>query len=167
MAMHQRQIDTFGGNQSGKRGRRQRGVAAVEFAIILPLLLTLMAFPIFFSRVLVHYSVAQKAARDAAMYFATIPLIEMKDNSRALSAKDMAEEIVAAEIAELRPGIGERVTVDVLCDGGPCGSRRPEEISVELRMRMFDDYFYYLTWPIISSEGIEITSKFTMKYLGK
>jgi Flp pilus assembly protein TadG len=51
---------------SGQSSTRQRGVAAVEFAILVPLLLILLTAPLYIGRVLWHYTVIHKAAHDAA-----------------------------------------------------------------------------------------------------
>src|SRR3954467_9708660 len=69
--------------------RKERGVAAVEFAILLPILIALLSLPVFFARVCMHYSVAQKAAQNSAMYIATIPYVEMYTQSRAIAASDI------------------------------------------------------------------------------
>jgi hypothetical protein len=147
--------------------RQQRGLAFVEFAIVLPVIIMLITFPIFFCRVFAHYSVIQKAAHDAAVYFATVPLADMKDFNRADAARDAAEAIIAEEVAELRPGAGSGANFVVLCDGGPCGSGKPEQISVQIRMRMYDDYFYFLTWPVVGDDGVLVSAAVTLAYLGQ
>jgi Flp pilus assembly protein TadG len=50
----------------GKQG--QRGVAIVEFALILPLLLTLIIFVAEFGRAIMYYNTLTKSVRDAARY---------------------------------------------------------------------------------------------------
>lgn len=86
--------------------RRQKGVAAVEFAVILPVLVTLLFVPVFFARVFMHYSVAEKAAHSAALYLSSIPRMEMGDQDKALDAVDIASQIVDITIDELNPGAG-------------------------------------------------------------
>lgn len=53
------------------RLRRQRGVALVEFALVLPLLLLLVFGITEFSRALFEYDTLAKATRDAARYLTT------------------------------------------------------------------------------------------------
>ena len=47
---------------------RQSGVAAIEFALVLPLLLMLMFLATEFGRALYHYNVIVKSTRDAVRY---------------------------------------------------------------------------------------------------
>ncbi len=145
---------------------RQRGVAAVEFAIILPLIVALITFPIFFARVFMHYSVAQKAAHDAAIYLSNIPLAEMSDYDRSLDAADVAAAIATEELAELRPGKGKKAVIQVQCDGGPCGTFTPAEITVHVRMRMYDDFFNYWTGNVVGTGGIQLNAQATARYVG-
>lgn len=48
--------------------RRQRGVAIVEFALIVPILLVLMFIVTEFGRAMMQYNTIAKSARDAARY---------------------------------------------------------------------------------------------------
>lgn len=146
--------------------RKQGGVAAVEFAVILPLIIIMLAFPIFFARVFLHYSVAQKAAHDAAIYLANIPLSEMSDYDRSIDAGDVATAIVREELGELRPGKNRKPLIVVLCDGGPCGSFTPAVVSVQVRMRMYDDFFNYYTWEAVGGAGIQLNVMATATYVG-
>ncbi|MES2018719.1 MAG: TadE/TadG family type IV pilus assembly protein [Pseudomonadota bacterium] len=148
------------------RRARQRGVAAVEFAVILPVLLVLLAFPIIFGRAFMHYSVAQKAAHDAARYLSSIPLVEMQDPTRVSEAEAIARQIVADETAELNPGHGFPVNVTVQCDSLACGFGLPAVVTVSVRMRMFDDYFNDLTWMVVGEEGISLRANVSMAYVG-
>ncbi|MDO8311779.1 MAG: TadE/TadG family type IV pilus assembly protein [Sideroxyarcus sp.] len=151
------------------KAQRQRGVAAVEFAIILPLLIGLLAFPFFFGRVSLYYSVAQKAAQNAAAYLATVPKVEMHDNNKSAAARDMAEEIVNATIAELGPGELGGIGFVIECDGGACGvGAVPEDlITVKIRITMYDEYFPYITWVILGDGPLVLDAKATVKYLGQ
>ena len=147
-------------------GSLQRGVAAVEFAVILPLLIILLTFPVFFGRVFMHYSVAQKAAHDAARYLASIPLVEMTSQTRSGAAATIARQIATTELEELNPGSGSNVYVDVLCDGFSCGFATPTVITVSVRMRMFDDFFNDFTWEAVGNNGIPLQAIVSVPYVG-
>ena len=146
--------------------RSQRGVAAVEFAVILPILLVLLAFPIFYARVFMHYTVIQKAAHDAAVYYASIPVAEMNTQNRSFGAEKLAGSIVAAEVSELNPGEGAIPMVQISCDDGPCGEPNPKEVTVHVRVRMVDDFFSAFTWESGGTSGIRLEAKVTVPYLG-
>lgn len=154
---------------SQARTQRQHGVAAIEFAIILPLLLALLAFPLFFGRVFMYYSVAQKAAQNAAMYLATVPKLEMQDNNKSAAATDMAEEIVNATISSLNPGNLGGVGFQIQCDGTVCGvgAIPNDSITVKVRVVMYDEFFPHFTWPILHDGPMVLNAEATVSYLGQ
>lgn len=152
-----------------RKSRRQRGVAAIEMAIILPLLVILLTFPIFFCRAFLYYSVAQKAAHNAAMYLATVPKLEMQDNNKSAAASDMATEIVEATIAELSPGALGGIGVSIQCDNGPCGVGAVPNglITVDLRITMYDEFFPYFTWVVLGDGPLILDASATVRYVGQ
>ncbi len=59
--------------KTGKRLRRQRdGIASVEFAIVLPVLVLMLFGAIEFGRLLVDYQLVNKSARDAIRYLSRV-----------------------------------------------------------------------------------------------
>lgn len=50
---------------SHRRHRRQRGIAALELALVMPVLLTL---PLYFGRLFWYYAALQKGAQNAVRY---------------------------------------------------------------------------------------------------
>lgn len=150
------------------RIQRQRGVAAVEFAVILPVLIILLTFPIFFGRVFMNYSVLQKSAHDAAIYFATIPISEMESVNVSRAAEEVAASIANSGTEEIsaRSGSGGSPVIRVLCDDGPCGTGRPTAITVHIRMRLYDDLFNDFTWIAVGSHGILLESRVVVPYVG-
>ncbi len=146
-------------------GHRQKGIAAVELALMLPVLIMLLAFPIFLCRVYMHYEVAQKAAQSAAIYLATIPRDEMAQEGRALEALSVANQLVEAQVTELRPGTGRSILKNIFCDGSTCGVGVPNEVSVHVNMTMVDD-FYGAFAAKIGSPNILLLSKINLPYLG-
>jgi hypothetical protein len=138
--------------------RKQRGAAAVEAAIVMILLVTLLTFPIFFARIYWHYTVVNKAAQDAARYLSTVSAQEMKSRVLATAAADVAREIVALEIAELYPGTEVAPPV-ILCGTDPCGIRVgivPATVRVQVTVEMKDIFFGVADtgrwgWPLVAN----------------
>lgn len=146
--------------------RHHRGVAAVEFAFILPILIALLTIPIFFGRVLLTYSAMQKAAHDSAIYLSGIPLSEMRELESSEAAAQVAMSIALAELSELQTGGGYPILVDVQCDGGGCGRGVPTEVRVVVRAWMFDQFFNDFTWQIVGPNGIRLQAEITIPYIG-
>jgi hypothetical protein len=144
---------------------RERGSVAVELGLLLPVLLIFLALPIFYSRCLWHYTVAQKAAQDAARYLASVPKSEMTSSTLAQAAGDRAIEIANREIAELAPG-SDIVGPKAYCNSRDCGfllpvGTLPTTVTVELGFSMADPWFNIDIW-----DEISITATVTMNYVG-
>lgn len=147
---------------------RQRGIAAVELAIILPILVALLAVPFYFGRVFWHYTVAEKAAHDAALYLSSVPLTEMKSQTRIASVVNVAQQIYDLEMAELNPG--EFAPVPTFqCGTMSCaGITVPDTVRVTVQMRVFDDFLSSFTTDYKDEEGgIALTVDVTLPYVGK
>ena len=146
--------------------KRQAGIAAIELALLLPAMVALIAFPLFFGRVFMFYSVAQKAALNSASFLAKVPVVEMLDASKSLAATAIAQEIVDATIAELQPGSQGIVVTQIQCGDGPCGSEVPTSVTVLVKVRIFDEFFNYFTGPAVGDRGLHLSAKVTMTYVG-
>jgi hypothetical protein len=125
---------------------RERGSVAVELAILLVFVLPpLLAAPLFYGRVLWHYTVAEKAVHDAARFLAAAPPGEMKMaglNGEVL-AVTAARSLAEQEIAELNTG-GYAPTIGISCDGLPfCAPNKPlpQLVTVALTMTIEDPFF--------------------------
>lgn len=144
---------------------RQRGSAAVEAALILPILVIFLTVPIYYARCLWHYTVAQKAAQDATRYLAQVPAAEMRSRKLAQAAAGIALEIAQKEIAELAPGS----TIDppvVHCDNVPCGTtinKVPNTVGVYITFSMYDTIFNISYG---GRYGLVITADANMRYVG-
>lgn len=146
----------------------QRGVAAVELAIILPILVALLAVPFYFGRVCMHYEVAEKAAHDAALYLSSVPVTEMKSQARIGAVLGVAQQIYDLETAELNPG-PYPATPGFSCNAIPCaGLSIPDTVSVSVQMRVVDILFPLFTTNYTDEEGgIVLLAQVTLPYVGK
>ena len=145
---------------------RQRGVAAIEFAAVFPIFLVVLAPLILYARYQWHYTVAQKAAQDAARYMSSVSAMELRSPALAAYAQAIAVQIARTEVAELAPGdvIADAI---VSCDGrNPCtvanGTAPPQNVSAELSFNFSDPIFNTYLGPY----GMLIDVKVTMRYVG-
>jgi Flp pilus assembly protein TadG len=147
----------------------QRGVAAIELAILLPAVLIFMvALPLFFGRCLWHYTAIHKATHDAARYLATVPLADMKNPVRAAAAIKVAQYIALQETQELTPGGIYPVDVQVNCAPGGCLNGNWQTVKVLVSLTMFDPVFPGITAlaGIDQSAGVPIYTELEMYYAG-
>ena len=102
----------------------ERGVIAVEAAIVLPILLIFLGLPsIILATYCRQYTAAQKAVHDAALYLATAPNVELTtagpDGFAAITA---AREIIKMEMAGIVPDsvpVAPTVTCTYMVSGAP------------------------------------------------
>jgi Flp pilus assembly protein TadG len=143
--------------------RRERGSAAVEFAILLPtVLIPLLAGALFFGRFFWHYTVASKAAHDAARFVALASPTELRTQCRIAIYSDScvsmaALNIVSKEVAELSPGNENVPDVVINCDGTKCPTTSmpanlPKVISVKVDMDVDDPFLAPFT-SLFRSDG--------------
>ncbi|MBC7453839.1 MAG: pilus assembly protein [Massilia sp.] len=138
-------------------------------AIILPVMLILLAVPLFFGRAFWHYSVAQKAAHDGARYMSEIPLSEMNAPTRIGAHLAVAAKIVADEMSDLNPG-SEPTTVTYQCEYpfgyATCDGRNtPKSVRVLVRTSMFDTIFANFTSDFVDVNGLVLNAAVTMPYV--
>lgn len=110
-----------------QRRRSQSGVAAVEFGLIIILLLIIVAGVIEFGRAFWYYDALTKATRDGARFMSGISAANIGGSVAA--AEDLV--IDAANAANV-PGF-DRGNVEVTCDGATCANgTAPEVVQVEI-----------------------------------
>ncbi len=148
-------------------GRLQRGAAAVEFALLIPIFVVVMIFPLLLGRCLWHYTAAQKAAHDAARYLSTISAQEMREPALTVAAADIATQIAAMELEQLNPGGDNNIMIQVACGGYPCvgvrGSTLPETVGVLVRINVHDPIFGM----DLGRYGLEIGAQYEMRYMAR
>lgn len=103
--------------------RKARGAAAVEFAIILPLLVLIFTGMIEYGRLMWNYDALAKATRDAARYLSTEQSITNTEKDVARTMVDNAA--AAAGVKDLLPA-----DVNVTCDPTNCTS--PTSVTVSI-----------------------------------
>ena len=141
---------------------RSRGIAAVEFALVLPLLLMLLVFPLYFGRLFWHYAAIQKAAQNSARYLSTVPLHAMKSPTKISHVVQLTNTIVQQHLAELNPG-AYPPSVTIQCDGITCnGFTAPANVRVVVVASVEDIFF-----PDVSGMTILLTADASSPYLGK
>jgi Flp pilus assembly protein TadG len=153
----------------GVRKQLDRGSVSVEMAIFLPILLLFLAVPLFFAQVFWYYTVAQKAAHDAARFLATATRTEM--TTQATGGGDapvaiLARSIADAEIAEIRPTF-DAWAIAVQCDLTQCGMGVPQTVRVQVRIQITDKILGAFTDEFTNGERINLTADATMSYAGK
>jgi hypothetical protein len=129
---------------------KESGSVAVEFAILLiTVLIPLLAGALFFGRFYWHYTVAEKAAQDAARFVATASPTELKVQCTILFYRDpcvvmAAMDLASTELRELNPGGADLPSVDIRCDNIKCltnrGTGLPKSVSVRIDMTVDDPF---------------------------
>ena len=156
--------------------KRQRGSAAVEAAIIIPLILIpLFAFVLLLGRYFWYYTVAQKAVHDAVLYMATASRADVKSNA----APALARRIIEGETADIDLTTSSSLGIDTLCyfrvpANSPNVSQFPcttaatlVEVRTSLSMVVTDPFLSPITRPFFGSDGIPIMTGVTMRYVGR
>lgn len=146
--------------------RSERGVAAIEFAVILPVILMMLALPLYFGRVMWHYTAAQKAAYDAARYLSSVSRGEIKDPAKIGGVVALAKSIANAETGELNSGPYPTV-VSVLCDNVECsGYVIPTAVTVNIQLYVTDIFFPSISAELAGLGSGVLNAKVTYAYVG-
>jgi len=121
------------------RQRRQRGVAAIELALIMLFFTGLLPIVLLCGRALYAYTALQKSAHDAARYLATLPVAQMTHAASVTPAVAFARQMVVESMADTWPGL-EAVKIGVECiyadDAYPCGSYASKPLQVRVKMTL-------------------------------
>lgn len=135
------------------RARAQRGVATIEFALILSLLFVLMGFTLLFGRALMQYQTMLSAANAAASYMSMIPAQDITNPTKVAAASATAQGIVNQAVAAA--GLNAMPSsVGVGCFSGslpypvPCvgNTAKPTQILVSMNVSLWDQLLGGLTF---------------------
>lgn len=142
----------------------QRGVAAVELALVLPVLIALLTLPVFFGIYFMHHTVVQKAAQSAARYMSTVRKTEIRSPMLAAAATDAAKGVARETLADYN--LAQGASIDIDCDTWEClgGNALPTHVRVMVTYRIRDDIFGLIN---TGDYGWAVKAQVTMKYAGQ
>lgn len=146
--------------------RAQHGIAAIEFAAVLLLMMLLLPATLFFGRVFWQYNTLQKACRDAARYMASVPLVEMSNATAYAAAVATTQQMVTDALDAARVS-SDRNAVDVICRPA-CGlaNAAPATIELIIAIVVHDDIFGSFTGDWLNGQnGISFTADIMVPYV--
>ena len=111
------------------RARRQGGIAAVELAFILPLLVVLLQYAWAAGQLFREYTVLLNATHNAARYLAAQPPYVLMDGTRGLAAAATARQMVRAAAAAAAI-VADPTPFNVRCGVADCGGALPATVRV-------------------------------------
>ncbi len=156
---------TTGQRLSGQR--RQRGVAAVELAFLLVLLLLIAAGIFEFGRAFWYYNALAKATRDGARAMSMAPAASIASTG----VPDVrARVVVVANAANVRPALAGG-QVEILCDGGACSDGTvPTQVRVAIAGYSINiggifPFFSAASYSTYSIPGVSLAPHTTMRYM--
>lgn len=123
-----------------KNKRQIRGTAAVEFALLLILLLMIVSGAIEYGRTFWYYDALTKATRDSARFLSTVTVDTIGSSAKtSTTPADCSNYIPAANsivyCAAKTAGVPNFLlsNVDVFCDGGTCvNNTKPATVTVKI-----------------------------------
>lgn len=151
----------------GRPRRRQSGVAAVELAFLLVLLLLMAAGTFEFGRGFWYYNALAKATRDGARAMSIAPAATI--SSTAVGAVQTLV-VNAANGANIDPTLAA-ANVAVTCDGSACvDGTAPDEVRVAITGYAIDiggifPFFDPATYGVSSIAGVNLAPHTTMRYM--
>ncbi|MNL94795.1 TadE-like protein [compost metagenome] len=128
-----------------RAARREKGVAAIELALIMTFFIGLLPFVLLFGRAFLVYTALQKSVHDAARYMATLPLAQMANGDAATQHGTFARQMVLEAMAETAPHM-QAVSVSLDCiylaDDYNCGTlpSAPTQVRVKVLMELPIDF---------------------------
>lgn len=146
--------------------RAQHGIVAIEFAVVLLLLLMLLPATLFFGRVFWQYNTLQKACHDAARYMASVPLVDMRNATAYAAAVATTQQMVVDALDAARVS-SDRGVADVNCRPLGCGQAIAAPTTIELTMAIVvhDDIFSSFSNDWLGSDGIGLVADITVPYV--
>jgi hypothetical protein len=147
------------------RLRRQRGVAAIELALITVAVFWLLPFVFWFGRIFYEYNVLLKAGHQAARYMAALPAAEIGSFGASAAAMTTARQMVidAGSGAGIDlSGIGG--IIECAPDGCGTAGEVPTTIRLHFKTTAVDNQFYYFTVPLLGDQNFTFSVDITEPY---
>lgn len=148
--------------------RAERGVAAVEAAVLLPILIFLLAAVLLVGRYFWYYTAAEKAAHDAARYLSSVSQREIKtpaSGGGGPAVMQIAYQIATQETGEIKSDYPPFINIE--CKPQPCsGFNVPSKVRVFIQVPITDPFFSAFTTAFAGEEGFLLTTDVTMPYVG-
>ncbi len=150
-----------------RKRMRQGGVAAVELAFLLVLLLLIAAGIFEFGRAFWYYNALAKATRDGARALSLAPAA----NLGSVGVGQVQARVVAvANAANLHPALAA-ANVEVVCDGSSCADgSAPTQVRVAISGYRIDiggifPFFSPATYAPTRFSGVPLAPHTTMRYM--
>lgn len=144
--------------------RPQRGVAIVEFVVVISLLMLIMGGVIEFGRVLWYLDALSKATRDGARYMSTAA----PKSTILTAAVPAARNLVAGEAnaANVSPVLNATNNVSVTCQNAANVTIGCDSASVEyVRVEITNYSVAFGNWFPIASGPLTLSPHTTMRYM--
>lgn len=155
-------------NMPAIRANAQRGIAAVELALTIPMIALIAAYLMLFVSALHNYQVAKKATHDAARYLSSASAVEMANAGMVDAHLDVARAIIAAEMGSLINQGPNPHTVTILCGTVMCnGNVTPSAIVVTIEVPVVDVLFPLLTAAATGGQRFQMTAVTYMPFIGR
>lgn len=163
-------------NRLTRGARSERGAAAVEFALVLPILLLIVAGAVEFGRAFWFYDSLTKATRDSARYLTMAGCYAGEDEDechvRLANVVSTARGMVTTAAAEAGMPDLDATKVEVRCDGSSCSSAEDVLESTYVTVAIVDYSIRLGEWLPLGYLGeaigynLGIRPYTTMRYMG-
>lgn len=157
--------------------RKEEGSVAIELSSILFVFIILLSLLLFWGRVFWYYSMAQKAAHDAARYLARATPLEMQTRGSGgteAPVAGVARWIVESELGVLRPVMdplwvyvecGTRSGTGILSYGN-CGAKVPEMVRVRMELGFAEGILPSMLLEFFGQSALTLEPDVAMRYVG-
>lgn len=145
--------------------RRQRGVAALELALITVAVFWLLPFVFWFGRIFYEYNVLLKAGHQAARYVAALPAVEIASVGASTTAIATARRMVLDSSSGAGIDLGDAI-ISIDCAPTVCGAAGVVPATIRLRFdtTVVDNQFYYFTVPLLGTPSFTFNVDLTEPY---